>query len=551
MSEFPATPSASRSPLAVPLYRAIWIGAVISNTGGVIQTVGASWMMTSMHASSEMVALVQSATTLPIMLLSLLAGSLADNMDRRQLMLGAQAFLLVCSVLLAVISFRGGLSPWSLLGLTFALGCGMAMYLPAWQASVGELVPREALPAAISLNSMSFNIARTIGPAIGGALIAWAGSPAAFVVNAGGYLVMLGVLMRWKSPVVDGRFHLRELPEAMLGGLKYVAMTKVRSVMVRAAVFGIGGSSILALTPLVARDLLGGGPLAYGMLLGGFGGGAVVGLMFMAAVRKRFGTEDLVRIGSLASAAALVIVAISPWLAASIPAMMLAGAAWVVSVSTFNVTVQLSAPRWVVARALAVYQMFAFGGLALGSWIAGIAADKIGLQQALFGAAAVHFASLLLGRLLRLPDPRLEETTPADLWREPGKAFPVDPWDGPLLIEIEYRVSEENAHSFARAMVERRRIRSRDGAKRWSLWRDLGESEVWIERYQVAHWRDYVRHNERRTVADLENHEALAPFLASDGPKVRRWLQSAITRGDVSGRGRQSPAIFVDPGAGL
>lgn len=540
------------SPLAVPMFRAIWLAAILSNIGGVIQTVGASWMMTSIHASSEMVALVQAATTLPIMLLSLLAGTLADSTDRRRLMLCAQIFMFVSSGALAALSLTGALSPWILLGFTFALGCGMALHLPAWQASVGELVPRAALPAAVSLNSMSFNIARTVGPAIGGALVAAAGSPGAFIVNACSYLGLIVVLLRWKAPRTGEGLHVRDLPEAMLGGLKYVAMTRVRSVMVRAAVFGVAASSILALTPLVARDLLGGGPLVYGVLLGGFGAGAVVGLIFMAGVRRRFGAEQLTRIGAVSMGAAFLVVATSPWLALSIPAMVVAGAAWVVSVSTFNVTVQLSAPRWVVARALSIYQMAAFGGLAAGSWLAGVAADRIGLSQALIAAAILHFASLFLGRLMPLPDPRPEDTTLAELWKEPSHALEIAPEDGPLSIEIEYRVAPADVAAFSRAMRERRRIRARDGARGWTLWRDLADSEVWIERYQVAHWRNYVRHNERRTVSDLENHQTLLRFTCAKGPVVRRLLRNDLTRTTPAGSGQafSSPAL-PDGGASL
>ncbi|MCH4269679.1 MAG: MFS transporter [Brevundimonas sp.] len=544
MTDAPVGSCQTPSPLAVPMFLAIWLAAVLANIGGVIQTVGASWMMTSMHASSEMVALVQGVTTLPIMLLSLLAGALADSVDRRGLMLSAQIFMFISSGALAALSLTGALSPGILLGFTFALGCGMALYLPAWQASVGELVPRAALPAAVSLNSMSFNIARTVGPAIGGALVAGAGSSAAFIVNACSYLGLIAVLLRWKAPPTGEGFHLRELPEVMLGGLKYVAMTKVRSVMVRAGVFSVAASSILALTPLVARDLLGGGALVYGVLLGGFGGGAVVGLISWPASRRRFGTEHLSRIGAISMGSAFLVVAASPWLALSIPAMVVAGAAWVVSVSTFNVTVQLSAPRWVVARALSVYQMFAFGGLAVGSWLAGIAADRIGLSQALIAAAVLHFASLILGRLMPLPDPRPEDSTLAELWSEPSHALEIAPEDGPLSIEIEYRVAQDDMGVFSRAMRERRRIRARDGARGWNLWRDLADSDVWIERYQVAHWRNYVRHNERRTIADKETHETLLRFTCAKGPVVRRLLRADLTRNAPSKGG----PTFGSPG---
>ena len=268
------------SPLTVPIFRDVWVANLVSNFGGLIQSVGASWMMVSLASSPQLVALVQTSATLPIMLLSLWAGAVADNLDRRLVMLCAQSFMLIVSVTLAACAWLGVLSPWVLLGFTFLIGCGAAFNGPAWQASVGDMVPRPALPGAIALNAMGMNIARSVGPAIGGLIVAAAGAASAFLFNAVSYVGLIVVLARWR-PVTPPRLLPRErLGVAMGAGLRYVAMSpNLRVVMLRAGLFGLAASAVPALMPLVARDLMGGGALTYGVLLGGFGMGAVGGAL--------------------------------------------------------------------------------------------------------------------------------------------------------------------------------------------------------------------------------------------------------------------------------
>src|SRR4029453_5238906 len=289
----PRAPSAL-SPFSYPVFRSIWIASLLSNFGSLIQSVGASWMMLSIAASPDMVALVQASTALPIMLLSLVAGAMADNMDRRRVMVFAQIFMLVVSVVLALCAWTGLVGPWTLLVFTFAIGCGAAFFAPAWQASVGDMVPRPEVPGAVALNSMGFNIARSVGPAIGGAIVAAAGAAAAFGVNAASYIALLIVLARWQRPPRTAALPSETLGIAMAAGIRYVAMSPpIRTVLLRAAVFGFGASSILALLPLVAKHLVAGGPLTYGLLLGAFGVGAVTGALGAARLRERLSTEAI------------------------------------------------------------------------------------------------------------------------------------------------------------------------------------------------------------------------------------------------------------------
>lgn len=520
----PATsPDSARpaSPLSIPIFREVWIANLASNFGGLIQSVGASWMMVSLASSPQFVALVQASTTLPIMLLSLWAGAVADNLDRRLVMLWAQSFMLVVSAALAACAWWGLLSPWLLLAFTFLIGCGTALNGPAWQASVGDMVPRPVLPGAIAFNSMGFNIARSVGPAIGGLIVAAAGAATAFFANAVSYVGLIVVLARWR-PEVPRRLLPRErLGVAMGAGLRYVAMSpNLRVVMLRACLFGIAASAVPALMPLVARDLMTGGALVYGVLLGAFGIGAVLGALGSGRLRHRLSTEWIVRIGALGLALGAAATALSPWMPATVVALMLAGAGWVLALSTFNVTVQMASPRWVVARGLALYQMAAFGGMAAGSWVFGMVAEDHGVSIALLAAAGLQVVGALLGPYLPLPQIEDLNLDPLARWTEPQTAVPIEMRSGPVVITIEYRVAEENIVPFLQVMAERGRIRRRDGARHWTLLRDLGDPRLWLERYHVPTWLDYVRHNQRRTHADADNSAQIAALHEGPAPPV-------------------------------
>jgi MFS family permease len=504
----------------------VWIASLASNFGGLIQSVGASWMMTSI-GSAQMVALVQASITLPIMLLSLPAGALADTFDRRKMMLAAQGFMLAVSLVLSLCAWAGWITPWVLLLFTFLIGCGTAMNGPAWQASVGEMVPRRDLAGAVALNSMGFNLARSVGPAVGGMIVAAAGAAAAFTVNTFSYLGLIFVLARWKPERAARTLPREGLGVAMGTGLRYAAMSgRIGSVLLRALVFGFAASAVQALMPLVARDTMGGGPLTYGLLLGAFGLGAVGGAVASARLRSRLSNEMIVRWSCVVFGLATIALAFSAWLAAGMAALALAGGAWVLALSTLNVTVQMSAPRWVVARALALYQMAAFGGMALGSWTWGTAAESEGLLLTLCLAGGVHLICALIG--LRVP---LESTSGLNLdlisnWNEPDLAVPIQPRSGPIVITIEYIIDEADIDEFLVAMADRRRIRRRDGARHWTLLRDLADPRLWIERYHTPTWLDYVRHNQRITEADrtITDH-VRALHRGPDRPRVHRMIE--------------------------
>ena len=515
------------APLHHKTFRAIWIASLASNFGGMIQSVGAAWLMTSIAGSADMVALVTASVTLPIMLLALLSGAAADNFDRRRIMLAAQGFMLLVSVALAAFAWLGLITPWLLLLFTFLIGCGSAFNGPAWQASVGDMVPRQDLPAAVALNSMAFNIARSLGPAIGGAIVAAAGAAAAFAVNAVSYFGLVAVLARWRPPLPERQLPRERMGVAMAAGLRYATMSPaVLVVLGRSLVFGFGASAISALMPLVARDLIGGGALTYGLLLGSFGVGAVGGALASARLRGTASSETIVRAACLGFAAAAAVAAVSPWLAATMPALFAAGAAWVLALSTFNVTVQLNAPRWVVARALSLYQMAAFGGMAAGSWTWGMAAVAESLSAALLQAAAVLVACAGLGLRLPLPGIGSSNLDPRSGWNPPDTALDIEPRSGPVVVTVEFRIREADVAEFLKAMAERRRVRRRAGARRWTLLRDLSDPEAWIERFHVPSWIEYIRHNHRITQADaLLTGRAWELHAGPEPPRVRRLIE--------------------------
>lgn len=474
-----------------------------------------------------MVALVQGSVALPIMIFSLLAGVFADNFDRRRVMLIAQGFMFVVSVGLTVMAFEGLLTPWLLLGFTFLIGCGTALHNPSWQATMGDIVTREELPTAVSLNSMGFNLMRSVGPAAGGAIVALAGAAAAFAVNALSYVAIILALLRWKAPERDLHLPREPMGSAFSAGLRYVAMSpNLMTVILRGFWFGLTGIVLLALLPVVVRETLAGTAFVYGVLLGCFGMGAVGGALMNARLRERFRNEIIVRGAFIGFAASCFVLAISAQAALSGAALALAGACWVLALSMFNVTVQLSTPRWVVGRALALYQTGTFGGMAAGSWIWGAMSERVGPSPTLMLVAALLVIGALIGLRLPLPEFHGLNFDPLNRFKEPTLRFDLTYRSGPVMVMVDYEIAQEDIPEFLAAMSRRRRVRIRDGAQQWALLRDLQHPEHWSESYHVPTWGEYVRHNERRTQSDAALSDLLRKLhRGSEAPVVHRMIE--------------------------
>lgn len=514
-------------PLQHVTFRNIWVANLVSSFGALIQGVGAAWMMTALTNSVDLVALVQASTSLPIMLFSLLGGAIADNFPRRRVMLVAQFFMLGVSALLTISALLGLITPWLLLTFTFLIGCGTALNNPSWQASVGDLVPRSSVGSAVALNSIGFNLSRSLGPAVGGIIVAVAGAAAAFAVNLVSYLGLLFVLLRWKPAPAPVGLPREAVGAAMFAGIRYMALSpQLGKVLVRSFIFGLTASSVLALLPVVASQIPGGGPLVYGLLLGAFGLGAVGGALISTRLAEQFSSEAIVRLAFLGFAicAAVTGLSPSPWLTGV--ALLLGGACWVLALTLFNVTVQLSTPRWVVGRSLSLYQTATFAGLAAGSWLWGVAGEQFGVSNALLASAIALVVGAGVGLLLSIPPRVMLDLDPANRWQEPQIALPIEPRSGPIVISIEYRIRPQDVREFLRVMADRKRVRMRDGAREWVLRRDLSETDVWVESYKSPTWTEYARHNQRLTHADEMIGEQLRKLhQGPERPVVRRMIE--------------------------
>jgi MFS family permease len=515
------------APLRFPTFRRIWLASLLSNLGLMIQSVGAAWAMTQMTSSADKVALVQTALMLPIMLISMPAGAVADMYDRRKVSLVSLVVSLIGAGALTVLDWTGHITPNILLAFCFIIGSGMALFGPAWQSSVAEQVPPDVLPSAVALNGISYNIARSFGPAIGGIVVATAGAVAAFASNAILYVPLLVVLLLWRRNTEASRLPREKLNRAIVSGIRYIANSpSIKIVLTRTLITGICGGSVSALMPLVARDLLHGGAQTYGIMLGAFGMGAVIGALNIGHVRKHLGSEASIRACAIIMGLAIAVVAVSSEPVLTAAALVVAGAVWMLAVALFNIGVQLSAPRWVAGRSLAAFQAAISGGIAIGSWGWGFLTDHVGVELALLASGAAMFVSPLFGLWLQMPPIAARDEENADLLAHPEVRLPLTGRSGPLVVEIEYRVDQENARAFHGVMQDVQLSRQRNGAYGWSIARDIADPELWTERYHCPTWLDFLRQRNRATQSERALYlRAVAFHLGPDPVRVRRMLE--------------------------
>lgn len=515
---------ASGSPLAFRVYRELWTANAVSNFGGQVQVVAAAWLMATLTESPQLIALVQTATNLPTVLFILAGGALADNFDRRRIMLTTQLAMLVTAISLAALSLIGVITPWLLLALIFITQSFASVNNPSWQASVRDILPRNMISKAVALNGMSINLARTAGPALGGLIVTLGGVAAAFVANAMSFVGFLFALLRWR-PSAAARTEPRErLFPAMIAGVRYACFDKnVRNAVVRGGLSGLSASTVFSLLPVLARQELGADAFVFGLLLASFGGGAVVSAYTAGHLRSWLTPDQVVHMAIAMLTTGLAILGFSGSAYVAAVGAALGGAGWTMAHSTFLTTVQLSAAPWVTARSLAFYQTATFAGMSSGSILFGWVAEHNGVYVAFLAASAAQAAVVVLGYVMPLP--RLEDlrVEPLDFWHPPETDGEISPGEGPVRVEIEYRVKPEDWAAFSRAMRNRQRIRLRDGARNWALWQDTSDRTRWVESYRVVTWADYLRHNSRRTEADRENMETLEGLSNRTSP-VRRYI---------------------------
>ncbi|MEV5547226.1 MFS transporter [Streptomyces sp. NPDC052309] len=533
------TEESAWAPLAARVFRALWVAQLVSNTGTWMQTVGAQWLLVGHSAS--LVTLVQTASSLPVVLLALPSGVLADRYDRRKMLLAAQFSMLTVATVLTVLAFQEALTPTALLVLTFLLGCGTALMGPAWQAIQPDLVEREQLGQAAALGAVNMNLARAVGPALGGVVVAAAGAGWVFAFNALSYLGIAAVLLLWRRPTAPRTTaHSEGLLAAVQAGRRYVWHAPgVRRVLLRTALFIPGGAALWSLLPLVASRSLGLGSGGYGLLLGVVGAGAVGGAVALPALRRRLGANGTLAAGAAVFAGTLVILATvrQPWLAAA--ALLPAGLAWIGVLSTLNAALQQRLPSWVRGRGLAVYLVVFQGGQALTAPVWGALSDGLGLGVALLIGAALLLAGALSVRRWPLYAADGVDPSPSDHWPVPHLRFEPGPAEGPVLVSVTYRIASENWAAFTARMEHVARSRRRTGALTWGLFQDGADPGRFVETYMVASWAEHLAQHHSRLTANDRRYEEQARELLVDGtvPEVTHAFDATA-----------GPVVATEPG---
>ncbi len=509
-------------PLREPVFRALWIASLTSNIGTWMQNVGAAWLMTSLTPSPVVVALVQAATSLPVFLVGLPAGALADIVDRRRLLIVSQGWMLLSAAALGLLTLIGFMSPWILLALTFALGLGAAMNAPAWQAIVPEVVSPSKLQEAVALNAAGFNVARAVGPALGGLTVAAVGPGPVFLLNAASFIAVMLVVYRWNRQRATSRLPAEHVISAMRAGIRYVRNApSLQAVLVRSGVLIVCAAGLWALLPLVARDQLGLGATGYGVLLGCLGIGAVTGATLLPRIKRKFSLDMLVTGATVVFAVATAALAYVQNVFLVGAAMVAGGIAWIALMSSFNAAAQTAAPEWVRARALAVYLIVFQGGMAVGSILWGALAARMGIRAALLVAVFGLIAGLMLITRYRLAEGEKIDLTPSLHWPEPRMIVGLQPEGGPVLVEVEYLIELDRAHEFTKAMDDVRRERLRDGALRWELFTDSVNPNRFVETFLLESWLEHMRQHERVTRSDRMAEELARAFHIGAGtPKI-------------------------------
>jgi MFS family permease len=528
----PAAEASTWSPLRHPMFRMLWLTWLASNACMWMNDVAAAWLMTTLTTSPVLIALVQSAATLPVFLLGLPSGALADILDRRRLFMFTQFWVAANAAVASVALLAGWMTAPLLLAITFGNGIGLALRWPVYAAIVPTLVPRRELSAAIALNGIAMNTSRVIGPVLAGALIAGLGSVYVFLLNMTLSLAAGLAILRWRTEAKSSVLPGERLFGAIRVGFQYVAQSPLmRVVLTRVAIFFLQSTALLALLPLVARGLPDGGAWTYTLLLASLGLGAVTAAFWLPRLRVMVSRDRLQRDGSVLQAAAMMAAGFAPNVWTAVPAMLVAGMAWITVVNTLTVYSQLALPDWVRARGMAMYMMVMMGASAAAAAIWGQVATLVEVRWAFVVAAAAGLAALLLlRRLLYWPEAE-EDLTPARILKEPTPAFEIEHGRGPVMVTVQYEIDPARTQEFLAVMQESRVNRLQKGALSWGLFQDTERPGRFIEYFLDESWADHLRRFERFTAADAELRERRHAFhIGPEPPKVTRYVAEAIDR---------------------
>lgn len=519
------------APFSQSAFSVLWIATVVSNVGTWMNDVGAGWLMTELSSSPAIIATVQAATTLPVFLFALIAGAVADIVDRRKMLLVVNGYMAVVAFAFTFLVWQELITPVLLLIFTFMLGTGAAFMAPAWQAIVPKLVPHQQLSAAISLNSMGINISRAIGPALAGVLIVSLGIASPFLLNAVSILVIIAALLWWKPPVESpGKLPPEHVVPAAFAGIRFARNNKaLKRTLLRAAGFFLFASAYWAMLPLIAREVLQGGATLYGVMLAAVGLGAVLGALVLARLRKHYGPDIIVTGGAMGTALVLFLFAFAPIPALAVGASLLAGLSWIAVLSSLNVAAQTALPDWVRARGLAVFLTVFFGSMALGSMLWGQVASATSVTVALMVAGIGALLAIPLTRQATLArDPSIE-LAPSMHWPDLPISDTHFDEDKSVMIHIAYVVTEEHQGDFKHLMRDLQQSRQSYGAYGWALRHDISDAMVFVETWQEASWLNHLRHHERVSKTDQQLQEQIRQCLARDTePTVQHYTGDAL-----------------------
>lgn len=509
-------------------FAVIWTATLVSNVGGWMYSAASGWLMTSLDPNPLVVALVQAASTLPVFLLALPAGALADIFDKRRFLIVVELLYTALCAVYATIVGLGLATPNNLLLFTFLIGAAGALTIPAWQSVVPQLVPKDDLTAAVAANSVGVNISRAVGPALGGAAIAGLGIVSPFWINTLSNLGVLGALLWWRPNSATAVLPAERLGGAIEAGVRYARHSPaLRATLVRAAGFFLFASTYWALLPLVARSQIASGPELYGILLGAIGAGAVCGAFVMPWLRDKLGPDLLVASGMVGTAATLALYGLARDAATALAASVLAGVSWIAVLATLSVSAQVSLPDWVRGRGLALFTTVFFGCLTVGSAIWGKVAAVVGLPSAHFLAAGGILAAIPLTWRWKLQVGTGVDLTPSMHWPAPITSHPIEHDRGPVLVTVEYRIRPQDRQEFLELLEELGHERRRDGAYRWNVFEDAADESRILEIFLVASWTEHLRQHERVTNADRLVQECVDRFHLGDAPKVTHFIAAS------------------------
>ncbi len=509
------------TPLRQPLFRDLWTASVVSNLGTWMQNIGGVWLMTSLSTSPFLIALMQAASSLPFFLVSLVAGALADILDRRRLLIVTQIWMTAAAVLLGIFTVLGLTTPWLLLWLTFALGLGGAMNAPAWQAVIPEVAGKDELPKAVALNGVGYNIARVIGPTLGGIVVATMGISANFFLNGLSFLGVIVVILRWKrAKARESTLPTERLVGAMRAGIRYALHApELQAVLFRSGIFVFFGSAVWALLPVVAKQMLGLGSSGYGLLVGCLGAGSLVAAFTLPRLSRAMSLDARLSWAGMVFGLSTVSLAVFHNLYVLCFMMVLAGYGWLVSMVAFNVGTQSVAPGWVQARAIAFYVLVTQGALAIGAFVWGAVASHFSTEVSLVVAGLGLITGLAGVKVWPLSTIKEMDTTPVvDDWTP--MTSDIDPEDGPVMVTVEYRIDPAMAIEFREAMGSLRSIRRRDGAIRWELYADIERPGRFFESFVVESWAEHLRQHKRHIQADIKTKRLVRAFHLAEHPPI-------------------------------